>query len=426
MNIKAFSKVRVETKSYGVLEGIAIPISDYNKKNSLILKLKNGYNLAIPYEDVKNVEILKIYEKKEENVEENGKIKDIHVISTGGTISSKVEYETGAVKASFRPEDIFASIPEIKDQPPFNEYSYSFEVLMQEMSEDLNQEHWEKMAKHILAISKKVKKGIILAHGTDTMHYTSSALSYALKGKIKFPVVITGAQRSSDRASSDAFLNFLASIRFILENPPAGVYVVMHGSSGDDYYEVHLGTKVKKMHTSKRDAFKSVNAKPFATLHYDLKSRNWKVMIRNKQSDWLKDPAGGESFCRDVALIKVYPGMKPEILDAMLNKVKGAIIEGTGLGHVCVKGELSLLKVIKKHAKNKFIGMCSQTVYGEVHPYVYKNLRLLHKAGVYHLYDMICESAYVKLSYALAHYSDKKKIKEFMFKPLASEIKAVF
>lgn len=426
MEIAAFSKVKLKTKSYGIFEGIIMPKSEYNKEDSIIIKLKNGYNFAIPMSDVENIKLLEEHKRKTEEDNDSGEINDVHIISTGGTISSKVEYETGAVKASFKPEDIFAAIPEIKSEEPFKNYSYSFEVLLQEMSEDLNPHHWKIMAKRILSVSRKVKKGIIIAHGTDTMHYTSAALSYALSGKVNVPVVITGAQRSSDRASSDAFLNFLASIRLILENPSPGVYVVMHGGSGDDYYEVHLGTKVKKMHTSKRDAFKSINANPFATLHYDLKTRKWRVNITDVKSDYFKEVAGGEEFSKDAALIKVYPGMKPEILNAILEKVKGAIIEGTGLGHVCVKGEHSLLRIIEKHAKDKFIGICSQTVYGEVHPYVYKNLRLLHKAGVYHLYDMVCEAAYVKLIYALAHHSKKSEIKEFMFKPIAGEIKAVF
>ncbi|NPA38473.1 MAG: Glu-tRNA(Gln) amidotransferase subunit GatD [Candidatus Nanohaloarchaeota archaeon] len=422
-------KVRIHTKHMGIMEGHLMPKTEYNQPNSIIIKLKSGYNLAINEKDILKIEKLSFslpHQEDSSRSSKNTNIKDIHIISTGGTIASKIEYETGGVKASFKPEDIFSIIPEIKNSDPFNQYQYSFEVLMEEMSEDLTPRHWEIIAKHVEKVIKKVNKGIIIAHGTDTMHYTSAALSFALANSLNKPVIITGAQRSSDRASSDAFLNFLASIYFIQAGLSPGVYIVMHGKSSDIEYHAHLGTKVKKMHTSRRDAFKSINAKPKGIALYDLENKKWSI---NKLDPVTLNPCphfADIKFSDKASLIKYYPGMSPGFLDYVLSQSQGVIIEGTGLGHVKVNGENNLLDVIKKHASEKFIGMCSQTVYGAVHPYVYANLRKLSKAGVVYLEDMICETAYVKLSYALAHTMEKEKIKEFMLTPIMEEITRVW
>ena len=122
-------------------------------------------------------------------------------------------------------------------------------------------EHWLQIAEKINEYSKSDYSGIIIAHGTDTMHYTSSFLSFALAG-FPIPIVLVGSQRSSDRASSDAALNLIGATKFIIESNTKGIFIVMHQDENDDTLACHVGTRVRKNHTSKRSAFQTIGGDP--------------------------------------------------------------------------------------------------------------------------------------------------------------------
>lgn len=122
--------------------------------------------------------------------------------------------------------------------------------------------HWIKIAHEVAKSLNSGDSGVVVAHGTDTMGYTAAALSFMLRDLGK-PVILVGAQRSSDRPSSDAAMNLICSVRMSTSDV-AEVMVVMHGETGDTYCLAHRGTKVRKMHTSRRDAFRSINDVPIA------------------------------------------------------------------------------------------------------------------------------------------------------------------
>ena len=143
------------------------------------------------------------------------------------------------------------------------------EVLFSEYSENLQPEHWKEIAKKLDSVAKSDYAGIIIAHGTDTMHYTSSFLSFSLSG-FPIPIALVGSQRSSDRPSSDAALNLIASARFLTESKAKGIYVIMHNDSNDDTIACHKGTRVRKNHTSKRGAFETVGDNPASVSYTHL------------------------------------------------------------------------------------------------------------------------------------------------------------
>ncbi|MDP1695721.1 MAG: Glu-tRNA(Gln) amidotransferase subunit GatD, partial [archaeon] len=260
-------------------------------------------------------------------------------------------------------------------------------------------------------------KGIIISHGTDTLHYTSSALSFFLKNLNK-PVVLTYAQRSIDRASSDANLNLQCAAMMAISDC-AEVMIVGHASTNDDFCYAIKGTKARKMHSSRRDAFESVNAEPIAKVwtnkieflsHYKTKSS--------------EKPELDLNFTDKVALIKYYPGQDASILDFHALKYKGIIIEGTGLGHVGgTESSNSWVNSLKKHIREGFVVcMTTQCINGKVDPYVYSTARELLDAGVIFLEDMTSEIAFVKLGWVLGHFGWKKFVKEKMLENFAGEI----
>ena len=141
-------------------------------------------------------------------------------------------------------------------------------------------EYWVKTARSVADEINGGADGVVVAHGTDTMHYTSAALNFMLDTPV--PVVVTGAQRSSDRPSSDAFMNLISSV-VAAKSDIAEVTLCMHAEEDDSYCLLHRGTKVRKMHTTRRDTFRSINALPIA------KIEKGKLKLVDKNSDYNKE-----------------------------------------------------------------------------------------------------------------------------------------
>ncbi len=340
------------------------------------------------------------------------------MIITGGTIASRLDPKTGGVDSLTSPEELFKFYPEIFEKVNV----VKVETPFTKSSEDMDFRDWQKIAR----IAKKLLnddniKGLIITHGTDFLHYTSAALSFFLKDLSK-PVVLTYSQRSSDRASSDARLNLqcsaLAAISDIAE-----VMLVGHASMNDDFCYAMPGTKVRKLHSSRRDAFKVVNSEPFAKIYDDRVHLLSEFNHRNKNK--IKTDL---KFEEKVALVKVYPGQNPEVLDFYLKKkYKGIVLEMSGLGHVRLKKSrnswLTKLKEVQK--KGMVVCAAAQTIYGRLDPWVYSNGRELLKTGIIYLEDMLAETALVKLGYVLGHgewAKNKDKVKEKMLENLAHEL----
>ena len=422
--IKVGDRVKI-TKAGAAYEGLLMPRIELGDTSSFVVKLDNGYNMGIKFE--RGVKIKKLgggqkimqEQEKEKTSKEiifTKSLPTIAILGTGGTIASKVDYRTGGVYASFSPKDIAIKIPELKEIA-----NIRAEEIMNIMSEDMTPECWKKIAGAVAKEINSGERGVIVTHGTDTLHYTAAALSFMLRN-LPCPVAVVGSQRSSDRGSSDAVVNVACAANFVANSDVAEVCSVMHGSTEDDYCLAIRGTKVRKMHTSRRDAFKPINDLPIAKVWW----KNKKIEITNQ--NYRKRAAGkvkvDDKFEPKVALIKCYPAADPAIIDFYLkNGYKGFVIEGTGLGHTPTLGKFSFLPKIEQAIKNNVpVVMTSQCIYGRVHPTVYHNLRELSKRGVIFAEDMLPETAYVKLGWVLGHTKDIKKIKELMLTNIAGEI----
>lgn len=404
------------TKNGVILKGIIMP-SYSSSDDILVIKLDNGYNIGISVDSISEVKLIKRGEKREEKKAEKKAVKDkseVVIISTGGTIVSKIEYDTGAVRPALTTEEILKFMPEINEIAKIDA-----KVLFSILSENMKPEYWIKIANEVKNALDKGAKGVVVAHGTDTMAYTASALAFSLKS-LTGPVVMVGSQRSSDRPSSDAPINLLTSVLVAKDAPFAEVTVNMHGESSDTYTLVHRGVKVRKMHTSRRDAFQSVNDIPLAKVYY--RERKMEIL----RDDYIRKKDANEvdaKFDPNVFLLKYYPGLLPDIIDYLMNKgVKGIIVEGTGLGHTSSE----FYNAFKKATKDGiFVGMTSQCLFGRVNMNVYTTGRLLQEAGVVPLEDMLPETALVKLMWVLAHETDLDKVKELMLTNFVGEINPI-
>ncbi len=391
--------------------GILMPRYETSEDSHIVLKLKSGYNIGIELDEIKDIE--KISSPEEVTIEENVKKTDsalpkILLLSTGGTIASKVDYRTGAVTPALTAADLNDAVPEIAKIA-----NIDAEVLFSEYSENLQPEHWVETAKKIQSVVDLDYKGVIVAHGTDTMHYSSAFLSFALSG-LKIPVVFVGSQRSSDRPSSDAASNLIAATRFIAQTDVNGIYVVMHHNESDETISCHLGTRVRKNHTSKRSAFETIGNDP-AFLILDEK------IIKNYRDEFFENQSFNPKLGIDtrVALVKYHPGYEPRQIEALIDLgFKAIIFEGTGLGHV---GKTMYDVIEKANAKGLFLGMTSQCIDGRVRMTVYESGRDLLELGITPLENMIPEVALVKTMWALGNSEDNDGLKKLLLENIASE-----
>ena len=414
-------KVRIELKRIGgqeVVEGLLIPrYHSGGEENYIVVKLKTGYNLGVRVDAATKVSVLGKGETphftRPALPHQKAGLPKVSIISTGGTIASKVDYRTGAVKPALDSEDLYSVVPELADLAEIDA-----KVLLSVFSENIGPQQWPKIAESAAEQVRSGADGVVIAHGTDTLGYTAAALSFALQG-IPAPIVLVGSQRSSDRPSSDAATNLIAATAVAGQAPFAEVVVAMHDWVSDEKVAVHRGTKVRKCHTSRRDAFRSVNARPIA--YYDLANRalqlnSEKYVERNRRSDW----EVRSKFDPNVALIKFHPGLSVGMIDwATATGYKGIVLEGTGLGHVSDV----LFPALERAVKNGIVvGMCSQCIWGRVHMNVYSTGRDLLKIGVLPLGDMLAETALVKMMWAFGQEKDPEKVSKLMVANIANEL----
>jgi glutamyl-tRNA(Gln) amidotransferase subunit D len=413
LDIEPSSKVKVKTKEQE-LEGLFI---ESPNKDSILIKLKSGYNVGFDKKDIIDIKVLeksKKIEQEAEKVEQDKKLQGIAIIITGGTIASKVDYETGAVKPIENPADLLGEMPNLNKIARINSVEAPFLIL----SEDITSEQWKKLAKKVCElVNKPENKGIVILHGTDTLHYTAAALAFMLQDLGK-PVVLTYSQRSVDRGSSDSYLNLKCAFHAALSNI-AEVIVVGHATTDDNYCHALRGSSVRKMHSSRRDTFKAINTEPLAKIY---ENGNIESLSEHRKRDENKKTKVNIEFEDKVAIIKFAPNSNPEIIEHYIKKgYRGIVIEGTGFGHVATEGKLSWLYTLKGACKKAVVCMTTQTIYGEVNPKVYSNGRLIEKAGVLYL-NMTSEAAYVKLSCMLGREKNLDKVKSMMLQNLAHEI----
>jgi len=408
---KAGDIVKIKT-SNDEFEGTVIPS---HEEGIILLKLESGYNLGV--EKSKIISVKKEGSKKPEQFPEaksKSKKSDkpgISMIITGGTISSRVDYNTGAVTPLISPDQLFFLAPKLLETVKINSIERPFTLL----SENMQPSNWQEIAK-IAAnlLNKKENNGIIITHGTDTLHYTAAALSFMLKNLNK-PVILTYSQKSTDRGSTDAIQNLTSSGLMALSDV-AEVMLVGHATPNDDKcYALH-GTKTRKMHTSRRDAFRPINDLPLAEIDSE---GNIKINGEYNKRDDSKKVIADTVFENKIALIKAYPGANPKILDYYIQEgYRGIVIEATGLGHTSIEWIPQIKEAVKK---GMTICFAPQTIYGKLDPYVYSNGRDLLDAGVIFLEDILPETAYVKLGHVLAKTKNLEETKKLMLTNLSGE-----
>ena len=402
------------TKEGEAYEGILIPRSEYGDENHVVVKLKNGYNIGIAITAETKVE--KVGGGIEPTFaappapEQKPELPRATIISTGGTIASRVDYRTGGVRPALTANDLYSVVPELADVARIET-----QILLSIFSENIAAQQWTQIAHAIAKQMSEGVDGVVIAHGTDTMGYTAAALSFALQN-LPAPVIIVGSQRSADRPSSDAATNLLGAVLAAAKAPFAEVVVAMHETPSDNYIAFHRGTKVRKCHTSRRDAFKSVNATPIGrveeneivmlTQDYRKRDRSRALMLR-------------PDFEEKVALIKFYPGMDPAIIQLYTEKnYRGLVIEGTGLGHISKACYEALRQAV---GEGIIVGMTSQCIWGRINMNVYDAGRDLQALGVIPLEDMLPETALVKLMWVLGQTENNEEAKKLLKTNVAGE-----
>lgn len=388
-----------------------------SEKGIILLKLDTGYNIGLNKKDILEIKKIKSQKIKEEklNLKINEDKPNIAMIMTGGTIASRYDSKTGGVAPLDTPESLFKIYPELFEIANITKIKIPF----MKASEDMDYKDWQIIAKTAEELLNDSKiEGIIVTHGTDFLHYTSAALSFFLRDLNK-PVVLTYSQRSIDRASCDANLNLkcsaLAAISDIAE-----VMLVGHATTNDDFCHAILGTKARKMHTSKRNTFKAINSKPIAKIFSNKIEIISKYNIRKKRNVKID-----KKFEEKIATIKITPGQNPKILDYYAKqKYKGLILEVPGLGHVpAIDAKKSWIKKLKEiQEKGIIVCLTAQTINGKLDPLVYSNGRKLLETGVINLQDMLSETAFIKLGWVLGKTKDKEEAKKLMLTNISGEL----
>lgn len=400
-------QITVDGKEY---KGIMMPHKDSSDPDVIVIKMKSGYNAGFRMDRGASLKVLEppAVKKPVKAVRSAKKgLPNLVLISTGGTIGSVADVKTGAVAPGRSAERLLDIVPEILDIA-----NIKARDIISVFSENINSDHWKEMAKAIEEELNAGADGIILSHGTDTMGYTAAALSFMLS-ELNAPVVMVGSQRSPDRPSSDAPGNLLAAARFAASGTP-GVYVVMHDTVGDDSYAVHRGTRVRKMHTSRRDAFRSINTHPVAVI-----DAAGKITFGDEVPAASERTKARTAMEKKVIMLQFYPGMDPAVFRDAVMRSKGIVIAGTGLGHVSDSIALLLRDAI---SNGSTAVMTSQCINGSSGLNVYDTGRGLQEIGVIPVKDMLPETAYVKLMWVLANTKTLEEAKKMMKDTLSYEM----
>jgi len=362
------------------LEGIIMPRSEFSAPDFIEIKLENNYNVGINVSDIQNIKKIgkreANYKLPEKEFPHNKDLPELQLLGTGGTVASRLDYTTGAVIPSFTPSELFSSVPELAEI-----CNLDCEVVFEILSENMKFEYWQKLAEKVKQAVDSGFDGVIIGHGTDTMSFTSAALSAAIV------------------ATSDI----------------AEVVVTMLGSPSHDYGLIHSGTLVRKMHSSVRDTFRTIDDIPLGMVR-DRKIKMFKnnYRKRNKSETTIKT-----NFEKKVALIYSYPGMENEQIEFYIDRgYKGIVFAGTGLGHVSTHIYDSIERAIQE---NITILMTTQTIHGYVGMNVYSTGRELQDLGVIPGRNLLPEVGYVKLGWVLGQTSDLKEIKNLLLSNIAGE-----
>ncbi len=403
-------RVHVGGQTY---DGTLLPRVENADDWHLVIKQKTGYNIGIAHTEDLHVEKIGEAVKPEFRPPPLPPVKEglpkVSIISTGGTIASRVDYVTGGVYAAMSSRDLLSIVPELADIAQIEA-----DILYSVFSENINSDHWEGMAKRVAEKIRQGADGVVVTHGTDTMGYSTAALSFAVRN-LPVPVVFVGSQRSSDRPSSDSATNLVAAVNAAAHAPFAEVVLGMHEGTGDDSILFHPGAKVRKCHSSARYAFQTVNASPVAR----FSGGRIEMIAERYRPRQGSEPLVMNRFEKRVALLKFHPDFNPLIVDALVDAgFRGIVFEGTGLGHV---SEQCYDAIGRAEREGVLMGMTSQCIWGRVNMNVYSMGRELTRRGVEPLEDMLPETAYVKMMWSLGNTETPEEARRFLKENVAGE-----
>ncbi|MCH7850388.1 MAG: Glu-tRNA(Gln) amidotransferase subunit GatD [Nanoarchaeota archaeon] len=388
--------------------------------NIILLKLESGYNIGIRESEILDAKVIKKTSKirKKEFIEDQKRsLPNIAMIITGGTISSRLDPKTGGV-ISTDVRDILNVAPELKDIANI----VSIESPIMKFSGDMDPGDWKTIAETVLPhlINQEID-GIILTHGTDTLSYTAAALSFFTQNLNK-PIAVTFSQKSIDRGSTDASLNLICAAKYATSDI-AEVCLIGHEDTNDETCIAIPATKARKMHTSKRGTFKAINSKPLARITKD----NFKILDEFNAKDLLRIPKIDIKFENKIAIVKIYPGANPDIIDYYESKgYKGLVLEVTGLGHVPSNNSKNnwIAKIKKIISNGMTVVAATTTLNGRINMNVYSYGRDLKKTGIISMKDALPETSFVKLGYVLGHknWNAKEKLEENLKREFSDSI----
>ena len=413
-DVRVWSDALVTT-TRGDFSGIILPRAENDDDRHIVLKLKTGYNVGIATDTITGMREVGYKEAHYKIPEKEFPVSpgkpNVKLLGTGGTIASRLDYRTGAVIPAFSPGELYGAVPELAEI-----CNLTTEKLFAVFSENMGAEQYKKLA---IAIGEEIKNGIdgiVIGHGTDTMHHTASALAFMVQ-RPPVPIVIVGSQRSSDRPSSDAALNLIHATKTAAESDIAEVMVSMFGPTSDEYGLLHIGTRVRKMHSSYRSTFRTIGDIPLAMVDRK-KITPLRQNYNRRRAD--RDVTIMPHFEERVAMIYYYPNMHRDIVDSLIdNGYRGIIIAGTGLGHI---NKPVYPAIERARDEGVAIYMTVQTLWGYVHMSVYDTGRDLMAKGIIPLANMLPEVAYIKLGWALGQTSDLDRVRDIMLTPICSDI----
>jgi glutamyl-tRNA(Gln) amidotransferase subunit D len=414
-NALVWSDVVVKTNNDSIYSGRILPRSETADDKHIVLKMFTGYNIGIRADKIIDVQIegrnIANYHIPEKAFPYDKGKPRVKLFGTGGTIASRLDYRTGAVIPAFSPGELYGSVPELADY-----CNLETEKLYGVFSENMGPEQWIGTANAIAAEIEKGVQGVVIGHGTDTMHHTAAILSFMLQDS-PVPIVMVGSQRSSDRPSSDAAMNLIHAVKAAAESDIAEVQVCMFGPTSDLYGLLHRGTRVRKMHSSYRSTFRTLGDIPIAMIDKDnIKPLRQDYKRRRDDKNFTLKPF----FEEKVGILYYYPNMQPDMMDMMVERgYKGIVIAGTGLGHVNKPLYPALARAQKAGVA---VYMTVQTLWGYVQMYVYETGREMMELGVVPTANMLPEVAYVKLGWALGQTNDLEEVKKIMLTPINGEI----
>lgn len=413
-HVRVWGDVVVDT-TRGQFKGLILPRSENDDDQHIVMKIPTGYNIGI---DIKTITAMEEtgyrkanYKIPEKEFPYTEGLPQVKLFGTGGTIASRLDYRTGAVIPAFSPGELYGAVPELADI-----CNLHTEKLFAVFSENMGPEQYKKLA---IAVGEEIKNGvdgIVIGHGTDTMHHTGAALTFMVQNS-PVPIVIVGSQRSSDRPSSDAALNLMHAMKAAGQSDIAEVMVCMFGPTSDEYGLLHKGTRVRKMHSSYRSTFRTIGHIPLAMINRK-EIKPIQKDYKKRRSD--KDVKVLPYFDDRVTMLYYYPGMKPDTLDLLVDAgYKGIIWLGTGLGHV---NKEMYPAIERAHAKGVHMYMTLQTIWGYVNMFVYDTGRDMMAKGIIPAGNMLPEVAYIKLGWALGQTHDHEEVKKLMLTPINDEI----